>query len=114
MQSSAPQEPSTPAQPQKRGKGRPRKQQQQEPTGPPPEKRPRGRPKGSKMKDSKDVLKVKPFAEKRPRGRPRKWPQLVVQKKTAQEQPDADVESRPEQASEDETRRNSNKMLPPR
>nr|XP_033781672.1 high mobility group protein HMGI-C-like isoform X2 [Geotrypetes seraphini] len=103
MQSSAPQEPSTPAQPQKRGKGRPRKQQQQEPTGPPPEKRPRGRPKGSKMKDSKDVLKVKPFAEKRPRGRPRKW-----------EQPDADVESRPEQASEDETRRNSNKMLPPR
>uniref|UniRef100_A0A8C8S4T3 Uncharacterized protein n=1 Tax=Pelusios castaneus TaxID=367368 RepID=A0A8C8S4T3_9SAUR len=44
----APEQPATSA-PQKRGRGRPRKQPQ-EPTGEPSPKRPRGRPRGSKNK----------------------------------------------------------------
>ncbi|KAM9409402.1 uncharacterized protein KZ484_001623 [Pholidichthys leucotaenia] len=64
----------SPPEPQRRGRGRPRKQQQ-EPVGPPVEKRPRGRPKGSKNKSPRTALKkLEPVAEKRPRGRPRKWP----------------------------------------
>ncbi|XP_050565714.1 high mobility group protein HMGI-C isoform X3 [Cygnus atratus] len=47
--STAAQEQPATAEPQKRGRGRPRKQPQ-EPTGEPSPKRPRGRPKGSKNK----------------------------------------------------------------
>nr|XP_057946254.1 high mobility group AT-hook 2b [Doryrhamphus excisus]XP_057946333.1 high mobility group AT-hook 2b [Doryrhamphus excisus] len=65
--------------PQRRGRGRPRKQQQ-EPVGPPTPKRPRGRPKGSKNKGPKSALKkVEPAGQRRPRGRPRKWLQRVVE-----------------------------------
>ncbi|XP_055724112.1 high mobility group protein HMGI-C-like isoform X2 [Salvelinus fontinalis] len=59
--------------PPRRGRGRPRKQQQ-EPTGPPTPKRPRGRPRGSKNKGPRATPKnVEPVGERRPRGRPRKW-----------------------------------------
>ncbi|XP_065258478.1 high mobility group protein HMGI-C [Emys orbicularis] len=60
--------------PQKRGRGRPRKQPQ-EPTGEPSPKRPRGRPRGSKNKSPSKAAQKKAEAtgEKRPRGRPRKW-----------------------------------------
>uniref|UniRef100_A0A8C2TYT3 High mobility group AT-hook 2 n=1 Tax=Coturnix japonica TaxID=93934 RepID=A0A8C2TYT3_COTJA len=80
----APEQPAA-AEPQKRGRGRPRKQPQ-EPTGEPSPKRPRGRPKGSKNKSPSKAAQKKAEAtgEKRPRGRPRKWPQQVVQKKPAQ------------------------------
>uniref|UniRef100_A0A4W6BVG0 High mobility group AT-hook 2 n=1 Tax=Lates calcarifer TaxID=8187 RepID=A0A4W6BVG0_LATCA len=49
-------------------------------------KRPRGRPKGSKNKGPSKAAQKKTEAAgvKRPRGRPRKWPQQVVQKKSAQ------------------------------
>ncbi|KAL2309536.1 hypothetical protein Nmel_005742 [Mimus melanotis] len=65
-QGEGPGQPSTAAQeqpattePQKRGRGRPRKQPQ-EPTGEPSPKRPRGRPKGSKNKSpSKAAQKVR-------------------------------------------------------
>uniref|UniRef100_A0A7M4FVM3 High mobility group AT-hook 2 n=1 Tax=Crocodylus porosus TaxID=8502 RepID=A0A7M4FVM3_CROPO len=69
----APEQPATSA-PQKRGRGRPRKQPQ-EPTGEPSPKRPRGRPKGSKNKSPSKAAQKKAEAtgEKRPRGRPRKW-----------------------------------------
>ncbi|XP_055506769.1 high mobility group protein HMGI-C [Leucoraja erinacea] len=82
---SAPEQPAEP--PQKRGRGRPKKQQQ-EPTGPPTPKRPRGRPKGSKNKGPSKAAqkKAEPTGEKRPRGRPRKWPQQEVPKKPAQEE----------------------------
>ncbi|KAM9813693.1 uncharacterized protein ACB057_003500 [Neosynchiropus ocellatus] len=70
-----------PAEPQRRGRGRPRKLPQ-EPVGPPTPKRPRGRPKGSKNKCPKTALKVESREERRPRGRPRKWPQKVVQVET--------------------------------
>ncbi|XP_066176317.1 high mobility group protein HMGI-C [Sylvia atricapilla] len=84
--STAAQEQPATAQPQKRGRGRPRKQPQ-EPTGEPSPKRPRGRPKGSKNKSPSKAAQKKAEAtgEKRPRGRPRKWPQQVVQKKPAQD-----------------------------
>ncbi|XP_072125442.1 high mobility group protein HMGI-C [Mobula birostris] len=80
-----PEQPAEP--PQKRGRGRPKKQQQ-EPTGPPTPKRPRGRPKGSKNKGPSKAAqkKAEPSGEKRPRGRPRKWPQQEVQKKPVQEE----------------------------
>ncbi|XP_061640266.1 high mobility group AT-hook 2b [Phyllopteryx taeniolatus] len=88
MSSSGPKEPSPPrprspqlaAQPQqRRGRGRPRKQQL-EPVGPPTPKRPRGRPKGSKNKGPKTALKLaEPAGERRPRGRPRKWLRRVVE-----------------------------------
>ncbi|XP_036806629.1 high mobility group protein HMGI-C isoform X1 [Oncorhynchus mykiss] len=59
--------------PPRRGRGRPRKQQE-EPTGPPTPKRPRGRPRGSKNKGPRATPKeVEPVGERRPRGRPRKW-----------------------------------------
>uniref|UniRef100_A0A4W3K134 Uncharacterized protein n=1 Tax=Callorhinchus milii TaxID=7868 RepID=A0A4W3K134_CALMI len=62
-----------PAQPGKRGRGRPRKEPQ-EPSGPPTPKRPRGRPRGSKNKEPRATQKkAEPPGEKRPRGRPRKW-----------------------------------------
>nr|XP_054586299.1 high mobility group AT-hook 2b isoform X1 [Nothobranchius furzeri] len=68
----------SPEEPQRRGRGRPRKQQQ-EPVGPPTPKRPRGRPKGSKNKAPRTALKkVEPVGGRRPRGRPRKWPRKVV------------------------------------
>ncbi|XP_048405522.1 high mobility group protein HMGI-C isoform X1 [Stegostoma tigrinum] len=73
--SQSPTPPEQPAEtPQKRGRGRPKKQQQ-EPTGPPTPKRPRGRPKGSKNKGPSKAAqkKAEPAGEKRPRGRPRKW-----------------------------------------
>ncbi|XP_058875753.1 high mobility group protein HMGI-C-like [Acipenser ruthenus] len=58
-QSSAAQDQPAAPEPQKRGRGRPRKQQQ-EPTGEPAPKRPRGRPKGSKNKGpSKAAQKVR-------------------------------------------------------
>ncbi|XP_053800132.1 high mobility group protein HMGI-C [Vidua macroura] len=84
--STAAQEQPATAEPQKRGRGRPRKQPQ-EPTGEPSPKRPRGRPKGSKNKSPSKAAQKKAEAtgEKRPRGRPRKWPQQVVQKKPAQD-----------------------------
>ncbi|KAM9635158.1 high mobility group protein HMGI-C isoform 2-T2 [Morphnus guianensis] len=66
--STAAQEQPATAEPQKRGRGRPRKQPQ-EPTGEPSPKRPRGRPKGSKNKSPSKA------AQK---------PQQVVQKKPAQ------------------------------
>uniref|UniRef100_A0AAQ4NZ33 High mobility group AT-hook 2 n=1 Tax=Gasterosteus aculeatus aculeatus TaxID=481459 RepID=A0AAQ4NZ33_GASAC len=69
----------SPPEPQRRGRGRPRKPLQ-EPVGPPTPKRPRGRPKGSKNKGPRTALKkVEPVGERRPRGRPRKWPQKVIQ-----------------------------------
>ncbi|XP_028301656.1 high mobility group protein HMGI-C [Gouania willdenowi] len=72
--------------PERRGRGRPRKQQQ-EPVEPLAPKRPRGRPKGSKNKGPKTpTKKVESTGEKRPRGRPRKWPQTVVQEKTEDQQ----------------------------
>ncbi|XP_075602065.1 high mobility group protein HMGI-C isoform X1 [Balearica regulorum gibbericeps] len=72
--STAAQEQPATAEPQKRGRGRPRKQPQ-EPTGEPSPKRPRGRPKGSKNKSPSKAAQKKAEAtgEKRPRGRPRKW-----------------------------------------
>uniref|UniRef100_A0A8V0Y7J9 High mobility group AT-hook 2 n=1 Tax=Gallus gallus TaxID=9031 RepID=A0A8V0Y7J9_CHICK len=87
----APEQPAA-AEPQKRGRGRPRKQPQ-EPTGEPSPKRPRGRPKGSKNKSPSKAAQKKAEAtgEKRPRGRPRKWPQQVVQKKPAQENSERNV-----------------------
>ncbi|XP_039919422.1 high mobility group protein HMGI-C isoform X1 [Hirundo rustica] len=90
--STAAQEQPATAQPQKRGRGRPRKQPQ-EPTGEPSPKRPRGRPKGSKNKSPSKAAqkKAEGTGEKRPRGRPRKWPQQVVQKKPAQEIADRNV-----------------------
>ncbi|KAM9799635.1 high mobility group AT-hook 2b isoform X1 [Syngnathus acus] len=79
--SSRPSSPEQTAEPQqRRGRGRPRKQQL-EPLGPPTPKRPRGRPKGSKNKGPKTILKkAEPSGERRPRGRPRKWLQRVVAK----------------------------------
>ncbi|GCB62530.1 hypothetical protein scyTo_0007251 [Scyliorhinus torazame] len=68
----APKQPA-PAQPVRRGRGRPKKQPQ-EPVGPPTPKRPRGRPIGSKNKEPRAVQKkAEPPRVKRPRGRPRKW-----------------------------------------
>uniref|UniRef100_A0A7M4EIX3 High mobility group AT-hook 2 n=1 Tax=Crocodylus porosus TaxID=8502 RepID=A0A7M4EIX3_CROPO len=74
----APEQPATSA-PQKRGRGRPRKQPQ-EPTGEPSPKRPRGRPKGSKNKSPSKAAQKKAEAtgEKRPRGRPRKWSKATI------------------------------------
>ncbi|KAG7253238.1 hypothetical protein CRUP_024160 [Coryphaenoides rupestris] len=46
----------SPAEPQRRGRGRPRKPPQ-DPIGPPVPKRPRGRPKGSKNKGPRVLLK---------------------------------------------------------
>ncbi|XP_078532410.1 high mobility group protein HMGI-C [Lissotriton helveticus] len=82
----------------KRGRGRPRKLQQ-EPVGEPSPKRPRGRPRGSKNKGpSKAAQKKEATGEKRPRGRPRKWPQQVVQKKpTKGETEEAAAEESPEE-----------------
>ncbi|XP_049589422.1 high mobility group AT-hook 2b isoform X2 [Syngnathus scovelli] len=79
--SSRPSSPEQTAEPQqRRGRGRPRKQQL-EPLGPSTPKRPRGRPKGSKNKSPKTILKkAEPSGERRPRGRPRKWLQRVVAK----------------------------------
>ncbi|XP_021139624.2 high mobility group protein HMGI-C isoform X3 [Columba livia] len=76
--STAAQEQPATAEPQKRGRGRPRKQPQ-EPTGEPSPKRPRGRPKGSKNKSPSKAAQKKAEAtgEKRPRGRPRKWVLLL-------------------------------------
>ncbi|XP_077581607.1 uncharacterized protein LOC144202628 [Stigmatopora nigra] len=90
MSSSGPNEPSSPhssspqsgVEPQQRkGRGRPRKQNLA-PVGPPTPKRPRGRPKGSKNKEPKTTLKEiePPAGKRRPRGRPRKWLQKVVEK----------------------------------
>ncbi|TRY57525.1 hypothetical protein DNTS_023478 [Danionella cerebrum] len=53
---------SAPAEPKKRGPGRPRKPQQ-EPTGEPVPKRPRGRPKGSKNKSPSKAAQ-KTFTDK--------------------------------------------------
>uniref|UniRef100_H0Z887 High mobility group AT-hook 2 n=1 Tax=Taeniopygia guttata TaxID=59729 RepID=H0Z887_TAEGU len=77
--STAAQEQPATAEPQKRGRGRPRKQPQ-EPTGEPSPKRPRGRPKGSKNKSPSKAAQKKAEAtgEKRPRGRPRKWPYVLL------------------------------------
>ncbi|XP_041081418.1 high mobility group protein HMGI-C-like [Polyodon spathula] len=73
-----------PAEPERRGRGRPRKQPQ-EPAGPPTPKRPRGRPRGSKNKGPRATpKKAEPTGEKRPRGRPRKWPQKVVEEEAPQ------------------------------
>ncbi|KAG7472280.1 hypothetical protein MATL_G00107180 [Megalops atlanticus] len=81
---SPPGEAEPPAVTPRRGRGRPRKPQQ-EPTGPPTPKRPRGRPRGSKNKGPRATTKkAEPVGEKRPRGRPRKWPQKVVQEEAAQ------------------------------
>ncbi|XP_035238926.1 high mobility group AT-hook 2b isoform X2 [Anguilla rostrata] len=81
---SPPAEAEPPAETPRRGRGRPRKPQQ-EPTGPPTPKRPRGRPRGSKNKGPRAVTKkAEPVGEKRPRGRPRKWPQKVVEEKGGQ------------------------------
>uniref|UniRef100_A0A3Q2QY57 High mobility group AT-hook 2 n=1 Tax=Fundulus heteroclitus TaxID=8078 RepID=A0A3Q2QY57_FUNHE len=75
-----------PEEPQRRGRGRPRKQQQ-EPVGPPTPKRPRGRPKGSKSKGPRTTLKkVEPVGQRRPRGRPRKWPRKVGPEVTEEQQ----------------------------
>ncbi|KAL7882651.1 hypothetical protein SRHO_G00003090 [Serrasalmus rhombeus] len=73
-EASGSQEQPGPAEPPKRGPGRPRKPQQ-EPTGEPVPKRPRGRPKGSKNKGPSKAAqkKAETTGEKRPRGRPRKW-----------------------------------------
>ncbi|XP_065536440.1 high mobility group protein HMGI-C isoform X1 [Lathamus discolor] len=78
--STAAQEQPATAEPQKRGRGRPRKQPQ-EPTGEPSPKRPRGRPKGSKNKSPSKAAQKKAEAtgEKRPRGRPRKWVSFTVE-----------------------------------
>lgn len=75
--------------PPRRGRGRPRKQQE-EPVGPPTPKRPRGRPKGSKNKGPKTALKKVEPGEKRPRGRPRKWPQKKVVQEVPEEQGQSD------------------------
>ncbi|XP_048873342.1 high mobility group AT-hook 2b isoform X1 [Brienomyrus brachyistius] len=65
--------PEAPAEAPRRGRGRPRKPQQ-ELSGPPTPKRPRGRPRGSKNKGPRATpKKTEPAGEKRPRGRPRKW-----------------------------------------
>ncbi|XP_023810616.1 high mobility group protein HMGI-C isoform X1 [Oryzias latipes] len=82
--------------PKRRGRGRPRKQQQ-EPVGPPTPKRPRGRPKGSKDKGPRTALKkVEPVGERRPRGRPRKWPRKVAAEVSEKEQgPSEEVKEDP-------------------
>ncbi|XP_068172535.1 high mobility group AT-hook 2b isoform X2 [Antennarius striatus] len=98
MSNSGTKEPSTqastgqsPPEPQRRGRGRPRKQLQ-EPVGPPIPKRPRGRPKGSKNKGPRTALKkVEPVGERRRRGRPRKWPQKVVQEVKEEKQGPSEV-----------------------
>ncbi|XP_034022191.1 high mobility group protein HMGI-C-like [Thalassophryne amazonica] len=83
----------SPPGPQRRGRGRPRKEQQ-EPVGPPAVKRPRGRPLGSKNKGPRTTQKkVEPVGEKRRRGRPRKWPQKVVQEE--QQGPSEEAEEGP-------------------
>ncbi|XP_043098476.1 high mobility group AT-hook 2b isoform X2 [Puntigrus tetrazona] len=68
----------------KRGRGRPRKPQQ-EPVEASAPRRPRGRPRGSKNKDRRVTAKVEPPRERRPRGRPRKWPQKTVHQEEQQE-----------------------------
>ncbi|KAM4582481.1 high mobility group AT-hook 2b [Fundulus heteroclitus] len=85
-----------PEEPQRRGRGRPRKQQQ-EPVGPPTPKRPRGRPKGSKSKGPRTTLKkVEPVGQRRPRGRPRKWPRKVGPEVTEEQQgPSEEAEEGP-------------------
>ncbi|XP_077430498.1 uncharacterized protein LOC144057109 [Vanacampus margaritifer] len=99
--SSGPKEPAFPPRPssppqmadesqQRRGRGRPRKQQL-EPLGPPTPKRPRGRPKGSKNKSPKVALKkVEPAGQRRPRGRPRKWLQKIVEKGSEEQKVSSD------------------------
>ncbi|CAH2277788.1 high mobility group HMGI-C [Pelobates cultripes] len=74
-QSSSVEQPASPSQSPKRGRGRPRKPQKEPVAGEPSPKRPRGRPKGSKNKSpSKSAQKKEETSgEKRPRGRPRKW-----------------------------------------
>ncbi|XP_029539755.1 high mobility group protein HMGI-C-like isoform X2 [Oncorhynchus nerka] len=85
--------------PPRRGRGRPRKQQE-EPTGPPTPKRPRGRPRGSKNKGPHATPKeVEPVGERRPRGRPRKWPQRVVEEVIQEQQgPSEETEEGPSQS----------------
>ncbi|MEE6480443.1 hypothetical protein FKM82_012571 [Ascaphus truei] len=77
-QSTSAEEPATPTESPKRGRGRPRKQQKEPTTEEPSPKRPRGRPMGSKNKSpSKSAQKqAEATGEKRPRGRPRKWRKL--------------------------------------
>ncbi|XP_075351338.1 high mobility group protein HMGI-C isoform X2 [Mycteria americana] len=59
------------------GPGQPSTAAQEQPATAEPQKRGRGRPR-------KQPQKAEATGEKRPRGRPRKWPQQVVQKKPAQ------------------------------
>ncbi|XP_067908202.1 high mobility group protein HMGI-C-like isoform X1 [Heterodontus francisci] len=92
----APKQPA-PAEPVRRGRGRPKKQPQ-EPVGPPTPKRPRGRPIGSKNKEPRAVQKkAEPPRVKRPRGRPRKWPQRTQQEEeeTAQQEGTAEGPEEP-------------------
>ncbi|XP_058635889.1 high mobility group AT-hook 2b isoform X2 [Onychostoma macrolepis] len=70
----------------KRGRGRPRKPQQ-EPVEASAPRRPRGRPRGSKNKGQRVTAKVEPPRERRPRGRPRKWPQKTVHQEEQQPHP---------------------------
>ncbi|KAE8615445.1 hypothetical protein XENTR_v10008524 [Xenopus tropicalis] len=58
-QSSSAEQPASPSQSPKRGRGRPRKPQKEPTAGEPSPKRPRGRPKGSKNKSpSKSAQKI--------------------------------------------------------
>ncbi|XP_059426429.1 high mobility group AT-hook 2b [Carassius carassius] len=70
----------------KRGRGRPRKPQQESVEASAP-RRPRGRPRGSKNKGQRVTAKVEPPRERRPRGRPRKWPQKTVHQEEQQPHP---------------------------
>ncbi|XP_017675320.1 PREDICTED: high mobility group protein HMGI-C-like isoform X2 [Lepidothrix coronata] len=78
---------SAPTEGQKKKRGRPRKQPQEDTVEQPSETKPkpRGRPKGSKRKATVTEETAEPPAEKRRRGRPRKWPQPVVKEGESQE-----------------------------
>uniref|UniRef100_A0A3B3R710 High mobility group AT-hook 2 n=1 Tax=Paramormyrops kingsleyae TaxID=1676925 RepID=A0A3B3R710_9TELE len=82
---SQPGSPEAPTEAPRRGRGRPRKPQQ-ELSGPPTPKRPRGRPRGSKNKGPRATpKKTEPAGEKRPRGRPRKWVSRLSSRLTTQQ-----------------------------
>ncbi|XP_027742303.1 high mobility group protein HMGI-C-like isoform X2 [Empidonax traillii] len=76
---------SIPTEGQKKKRGRPRKQPQEDTMERLSETKPRGRPKGSKKRTTVTGETAEPPAEKRPRGRPRKWPQAVVKEGESQE-----------------------------
>ncbi|XP_027556767.1 AAC-rich mRNA clone AAC11 protein-like isoform X2 [Neopelma chrysocephalum] len=76
---------SAPTEGQKKKRGRPRKQPQEDTVERPSETKPRGRPKGSKKKTTVTEETAEPPAGKRRRGRPRKWPQAVVKEGESQE-----------------------------